>query len=110
MSTVHQSHESKRKLMLTLMQQKKVVRMNLSGWINEYQACLGTEHWEFSCQTNHFTETSAHAPERLRSRKLRWAQLTLALMGCCATEFNSNAFLLGGPCYFETRSSDKNDT
>ncbi|GFW33368.1 hypothetical protein TNCV_2795351 [Trichonephila clavipes] len=42
-----------------------------SGLINEYQACFGTEHWSFSHQTDHLTVTSTHAPQRLRSRKLR---------------------------------------
>ncbi|GFU93303.1 hypothetical protein TNCV_1860341 [Trichonephila clavipes] len=34
-----------------------------SGSINEYQACLGTEHWGLR-QTDHLTETSVHALQR----------------------------------------------
>ncbi|GFU47012.1 DDE_3 domain-containing protein [Trichonephila clavipes] len=41
--------------------------------ISEYQACLKTEHFAqgVSHQTDHFTETFAHGPQQLRSRKLR---------------------------------------
>ncbi|GFV82427.1 hypothetical protein TNCV_3982201 [Trichonephila clavipes] len=59
-----------------------------SGPINEYQACLGTKYWGFSHQTDHLTGTSAHAPQHSWSRKLRWAQLALTLMACCAIEFS----------------------
>ncbi|GFY09957.1 ankyrin repeat and sterile alpha motif domain-containing protein 1B [Trichonephila clavipes] len=44
-----------------------------SGSINEYQVCLGTKHWGFSCQADHLTVISAHAPHCPRSCILRWA-------------------------------------
>ncbi|GFU96338.1 hypothetical protein TNCV_89151 [Trichonephila clavipes] len=46
-----------------------------NGSINEYQACLGLNTGG----------TSDHAPQRPRSRKLRWAQ-PWPVMGCCAIE------------------------
>ncbi|GFU43064.1 hypothetical protein TNCV_3141751 [Trichonephila clavipes] len=41
-----------------------------------------------SRQTDHLTGTSAQAPQRPRSRILRWAEQALAPMDCCVTEFN----------------------
>ncbi|GFU60224.1 hypothetical protein TNCV_4249261 [Trichonephila clavipes] len=41
-----------------------------------------------SRQTDHLTVTSAHAPQRPRSRILRWVQWAWVLMSCCTTEYS----------------------